>query len=147
MRINVLALAGAVVGVVALFSTWESVLSRDLSLPDVLTRYTYEALAYWSAVVIIIGVVVSFITSFGSVIEFLGVAMWWADTFDLQGDIPTRPGSYIVLVSAIILLVSMIRPLGPGLMRGPFTLKDRLLNFGPTLRRPPPETNGSSRPD
>jgi hypothetical protein len=147
MRINILALAGAVIGAVALFSTWESVLYRDLNLPDVLTRYSYEDFAYWSAIVIVIGVLVSFITSLGSVVEVLGVVMWWADTLNLQGDIPTRPGSYIVMASAIILALSMIRPLGPGLLKGPFSLKDRLLNFGPTRGSPPREASGDSTSD
>jgi len=127
MKVNMLGLAGAVVGVVAILSTWLSPAPMTRNLLDILDDIAHDQLAYWSALAIILGTLVSFFTPAGSLAQIAGVYMWWS----WGDDAPSEPGCYVALASAIILLVSMVRPLGPGLMKGPFSLKNRLLTFDP----------------
>jgi hypothetical protein len=147
VRVNVLCTVGAVTGVIAVFSTWISVLYLDYNLLSIIRDMSPERLGYWSAIVVVIGVLVSFITPLGSLAEILGVAMWWIYVFDIQGVFPAKPGSYIAMASAIILIVSMLRPYGPGLMTGPFRLRDRLLTFSARTASSSPEPRKVYEPD
>jgi len=124
MKVNVLGLAGAVVGVLAVFSTWLSACTT-MNLLDILESIAHDQLAYWSAVTIILGTLVSFVTPTGALAQIAGIYMWWS----WGEDAPSYVGFYVAMASSIILLVSMVRPLGPGLIRGPFTIRNRLLTF------------------
>jgi len=124
MKVNVLGLAGAVVGVLAVFSTWLSA-PRSMNLLDIYENIAHDQLAYWSAVAIILGTLVSFVTPTGALAQIAGIYMWWSWGEDAPSDV----GFYVVMASSIILFVSLVRPLGPGLIRGPFTIRNRLLTF------------------
>ena len=127
MKVNVLGLSGAVVGVVAIFSTWLAGLFVDWNLLEVLNHVPHDELEYWSAVVVVVATIISFLTPTGSLLLIAGVAMWWSTADEL----PVNPGSYVAMASAIILNASMARPFGPGLMKGPFSLTNRLLTLSP----------------
>jgi len=124
MKANVLGLAGAVIGVLAVFSTWLSA-CRPMNLLDIYENIAHDQLAYWSAVAIILGTLVSFVTQTGALAQIAGMYMWWS----WGEDAPSDGGFYVVMASSIILFVSLVRPLGPGLIRGPFTIRNRLLMF------------------
>jgi hypothetical protein len=131
VKVNVLGLVGAVIGLVAIFATWIGRLFGliKLNLIDVLNDAPSDSLAYYSAILFVTGTLVAFLSSFGGVIQLSGVVLWWEYVIDRQGEIPSRMASYLALASGVIVLASMARPLGPGLMKGPFALKNRLLNF------------------
>jgi hypothetical protein len=134
-RINLLGLVGAITGIVAIFSTWLGLGHLiTFNLIDVLNDVSANGIAWYSAVLFITGTLVALLSSVGGVLQVGGVSLWWYYVLRESDKIPSKVGSYIGLISAIIVLASMVRPLGPGLMKGPFELKSRLLVF---TREPP----------
>ena len=134
MKVNVLGLVGAVVGVVAIFSTWlgyHGWLSgaHSWNLIAVLNDAPAYQTAWYSALFFITGTLVAFLSPAGGLLQVWGVLNWWAYYTDMSGEMPSRMASYLGLASAVIVLASMARPFGPGLMKGPFGLKNRLLIF------------------
>ena len=132
-RVNLLALVGAIIGVVAIFSTWVSaslfVWSADFNLID-LVNDAENATLLVGCWLFLIGVILAIFTPLGGFLEIIGVALfmtWFVPETD--GDLPSHIGSYLGIVAGVIALVSLARPLGPGLMSGPIRLKDRLLVF------------------
>jgi hypothetical protein len=135
MKVNVLGLVGAVIGVVAIFSTWLGYASGwfhgavSWNLIDILNDAPAYHNAWYAALFFIVGTLVAFLSPAGGLLQVAGVLFWWTYYLDYRGEMPSRMASYIGLASAIIVLASMLRPLGLGLMKGPFGLKDRLLIF------------------
>jgi hypothetical protein len=134
MKVNALGLVGAVIGAVAVFSTWLGgyVLffgNINWNLLNVLNEFPSDHIAYYSALIFIIGTLVAFLSPAGGVLQVAGVLLWWSYTLHDLGVMPTKMASYLGLTSAIIVLASMARPVGPGLMTGPFDIKSRLLIF------------------
>jgi len=132
--LNALGLLGALVGVAAIFSVWTRTWALGMTtfnLIDVANEAPTDILAFWAAVVFIVGTLAAFVSSIGWVPQIAGVLLWWWYILDSQGEMPGRPGSYVALASAIIVMISMARPVGPGLMKGPFSLRNRLLVFCP----------------
>ena len=132
-RVNLLALVGAIIGVVAIFPTWVSaslfVWSADFNLID-LVNDAENATLLVGCWLFLIGVILAIFTPLGGFLEIIGVALfmtWFVPETD--GDLPSNIGSYLGIVAGVIALVSLARPLGPGLMSGPIRLKDRLLVF------------------
>jgi len=136
MKVNVLGLVGAAIGVAAIFSVWVIELNGlvNLNLIDVLNDADVASnnLALSSAIFFIIGTLVAFLSPIGGILQIGGVLLWWNYMLGVHSGMPSSavPASYVGLVSAIIVLASIVRPFGPGLMKGPFGLKNRLLIYG-----------------
>jgi len=132
---NVLCLLGAIIGVVAIFLAWLTMsamgFSVDADLTDALDMPSSE-LGYTAAILFIVGSVMAFLTSIGFIIQLAGVAawyVWYADTYQGMGSVvDLGVGFYLGVVSAVIVLISIVKPMGPG-MKGPYTLKQRLMTF------------------
>jgi hypothetical protein len=153
-RVNVLGVAAAIIGVVALFSAWVSVRvfvwGADLNLIDVLNDAETGVLVAgcW---LFVIGTLLSFLTPLGGILEILGVALflaWFVPETD--GDLPSAIGPYLGIVSAVIAFVSIAKPLGPGYGNVSPGAKGRLLTFSkivtgesaaPTSQDPPTPPN------
>jgi len=129
-RINLLGLVGAITGIVAIFSTWLGLGHLiTFNLIDVLNDVSVNGIAWYSAVLFITGTLVALLSPVGGVLQVGGLSLWWYYVLQESDKIPSKVGSYIGLISAVIVLASMARPLGPGLIEGPFELKSRLLTF------------------
>lgn len=132
-RVNLLCLAGAVIGVIAIFSRWVGNWLIDLNLLDVmnLSDSAEGASNYFlPGLVFIIGTLVAFLSPLGGVLQIIGSPWFivvWANRH--EGEILSSVGPYLGIASAIVVLISMVRPLGPGLLTGPFRTKSRLIAF------------------
>ncbi len=151
-RINVLCLVGAIVGIAAIFSRWLGNWLVDLNLIDVINLVSSvdAPREYWYAsVLVLLGAIIALVSPLGGFLEIIG-APWfiliWSDRH--EGAVISNVGPYLAIASAIIVFVSMARPMGLGLMRGPYRLKDRLLVFstgmGPRTTKRPVASAGPS---
>ena len=139
MKVNVLGLVGAVIGVVAVFSVWYSTFFLpywppgrvyiSMNLIDVLNEWPAYHIAWFSGVIFIIATLGTFVSPSGGILQIAGVMLWWTYVFQASGKMPSEIGSYVGLASAVISLTSIVRPIGPGLAKGPFSFRNRLLIF------------------
>jgi hypothetical protein len=131
LSVNVLGLLGAIIGVVAIFLAWLEAGGMTADLMDAFDMSSSE-LGYIAAVVFIIGTVVAFLSSIGFILQLAGVAawgLWFADTYKGLSGVDLGIGFYLGIVSAVIVLVSIVKPLGPGLMHGPYRKMQRFMVF------------------
>jgi hypothetical protein len=136
--VNLLGLVGAILGIVAIFSRWIGNWLIDLNLIDVINLNASEYL--FASVLVILGVVIALLSPLGGFFETVGASWFilvYADRH--EGAIVSNIGPYLAIASAIIVMMSMVRPIGPGLMHGPFTIGNRLLvlSRAAPLQRPP----------
>jgi hypothetical protein len=136
-RVNVLALVGATVGLVAVFSTWFlNGIVIKYSILDVITDphpgYQLLLTGFW---VFLVGTLVCFLSPLGGILEIAGAVMF-IDWFVGETDkMPSQVGAYIGIISAVIALVSIVKPFGLGYAGGTGGVAGRLLVFSP-LREP-----------
>jgi hypothetical protein len=132
-KINLLGLAGAIIGIVAIFSRWIGVSIVGFNLIDVINLVNSEVAPQdyrFASILVIVGTIIALVSPLGGVLQIIG-APWfilvWANRHD--GQIISSVGPYLAIASAIIVLASIVRPMGLGLMRGPFPVRSRLLVF------------------
>ena len=132
-RVNLLSLVGATIALIAIFSAWIGarvfIWTEDLNLIDVLNN-TDSQLLIFGGLVFIIGAVVAFLSPIGGILELTGslaFLVWFTDA--AGGRMPSHVGPYLGLISGIIALVSMIKPMGFGYGTMPARIKGRLLVF------------------
>jgi len=143
--VNLFCIAGAMIGVIAIFSRWVGNWLIDLNLLDVMNLSDSAGGAsnyYLPGLVFIIGTLIAFLSPLGGFLQIIG-APWfivvWANRH--EGEVLSSIGAYLGIASAIVVLVSMVRPLGPGLMTGPFTVRNRLSVFSQGKSAPEVQTN------
>jgi len=132
LNVNLLGLVGAVIGVVAIFLAWLEAGGMTADLRDALDMPSSE-LGYTAAIIFIVGTVIALVSSIGFILQLAGVAawaMWFSDTYQGFSGVNLGVGFYLGIVSAVIVLVSLVKPMGIG-MKGPYTLKQRLMVFTP----------------
>ena len=134
MKINFLGLVGAVIGAIAIFSTWITITfliwGKSMNLMDVVNEAGTPSDWWLPSILFIVGTLIAFVSPVGGVLQLVG-APWFIIVFTQHADgrIPSGIGPYLGIASAIIVLASMARPLGLGLMKGPIGIKNRLLVF------------------
>lgn len=132
-NVNLLGLAGAIVGIVAIFSRWLGSWLKDYNLIDVINLLDSADAPQdylYASVLVVLGAVIALLSPLGGFLEIVGAAWFlltWANRH--EGDIMSDIGPYLAIASGVIALVSLVRPMGIGLMRGPFSLRSRLLVF------------------
>ena len=136
-RVNILALTGAIVGLVAIFLAWFNIWflgTHNYNLLDIINRADDQSLlaGCW---IFLIGVLVCFLSPLGGVLEVAGVGIFISWFMGEADKIPSQAGAYVGIVSAVIALVSMVKPLGLGYADTDSGLTSRLFVFS---RRPAP---------
>ena len=135
IRINALGLVGAVIGVVAIFSTWFTyIVVHDLNLVDVVDHLDKQSKHYLPALLFILGTVIAFISPTGGLVQIAGVGYWFARFWSDNSELPSEIGSYLGLVSAVIVLASLARPVGIGYQSKPIGIIGRLVTIS-TVRK------------
>ena len=147
LRVNILGLIGALIGIVSLFLDWwvSGQVGENFSLMDFITSPYYSDPAYPNFLLFPIGskvvgvlpisfllMIVIMITTFVSIISAIGgIAQAFAlvALFSASYGPPNAIGFYLAIISAIISITSIIRPLGIGYPEGSIGLKMRLLNI------------------
>jgi len=131
-NVNLLCLVGVIIGFVAILSRWTYDMFGDYNLVHIIDIYEpgfgFEDW-YFSSLLVMIGVFVALVSPLGGSLEMLGslgFILTWAGH---HGEMPVSIGPYLSIASSVIILSSMIRPIGPGLKYGPFNIRSRLLTF------------------
>ena len=154
VRLNILCLVGAVVGVIAVFSTWMTLgfgfSTREMNLIDIYTEVRSSSDFWLPAVLCLIGAAVSFISPLGGVLQIVGAPLYVA-VFMSTSDprLPSGIGPYLALAGAIIVLASLVYPVGPGYRIKPVGVTGRLLTISPESRlsqQPPAQAPQSPPP-
>ena len=156
LQINILCLIGAIIGIVAILSPWFEVVGRrpgvhpigdlwilydanvldlvtDPSVPRFAIGYSLSDYFIIAAFSFIIGVIISFISSIGAIPQIIGLAVI---VIDNKGNPPTEIGVYLAIISVIVILVSLFRPIGTGYVKGQMRWRERLLTFGWMKKKP-----------
>lgn len=111
-RVNILALIGAFTGFIAVFSGWMfGDYSIGINLLQIVTFFKDAAILI-PCIVFIIGTLIAFLCPFGGIIQLGGVIGFFVAMAGVLDRFPTAPGPYLGFVSAIIVIVSTIKPLG-----------------------------------
>ena len=141
VRLNILCLVGAVIGVIAVFSTWITVgfmfWSREMNLIDVYNQVNSSSDWWLPVVLCLIGAVISFVSPLGGVLQLIGAPLYISVfASDADGRLPSGIGPYLALASAVIVLASLIYPVGLGYRQKPVGVIGKLLTISPGSRLP-----------
>lgn len=136
VRLNILCLVGAIVGVAAIFSTWISLgflfWSREMNLIDVYNHVESSSDFWLPAVLFLAGTLVAFVTSLGGIMQIIGVPLFMsAFVSHADGRLPSGIGPYLGLVAAIIVLASLAHPVGVGYGAKSKGILGRVLTISP----------------
>ena len=147
VRLNILCLVGAVIGVIAVFSTWITARflfwSREMNLIDVYNQVGSSSHYYLPAVLLLIGAVVVFITPVGGILQVIGVPIFLSVfATNSDGKLPSGVGPYLALVGAVIVLASLVYPVGLGYRQKPVGVIGRFITISPASRLPQPSSQG-----
>jgi hypothetical protein len=136
-KINLLGLAGAIIGIGAVFSDWMGEWVVRWNLIHIIHYVNSGDLPQeflLPSVLVVLGAFVALVSPLGGFLELIG-APWYELVVANQhnaGPIMSNIGPYLAIASAIIVLTSMVRPVRPvevSFMRGPYAIEDRLLVF------------------
>ena len=98
-------------------------------------------------ILFIIGTLVIFLSPLGALLQIAGISLvFYAIREALEGRIPSSIGPYLGIASAIILIVSMIKPLGLNYGSRPIGLKGRFLTFSKAPEPLPPPDQTPQKP-
>ena len=146
-RVNVLALIGVIIGIIAIFSTWYSVHDgellppnqpeRDYNLIDAATleHPSFGGMLDWQIWIIgawlfIIGTFIAIFSPLGGILQMIG--LWLGPMLGVvitQGVYSSAWPQLLALASAIICCIAIVKPFGLNYGKGPIGLKVRLLTF------------------
>lgn len=143
-RINALALVGVAIGFIAILLPWYWIEGLgDISFMSILRiplsgGAVQDTVLIASCYIFLIGTMISIISPIGGVAEFAGILAFLVDfmTYPWRFTQVYMPhpfleiGPYLGLISAIIVLISILKPIGIGYGKGTFGIKGRLINFG-----------------
>jgi hypothetical protein len=129
MRVIILALVGAFIGIMCIITPWTTVTQEFIGTSVTnnlnLTDYMHEKDSTFALAIVlfILGCAFAFITPFGGVAQFFGWLIFLGLIYQRLGTVETglfttttslNIGLYIGVASAVIVLFSMIRPMGWG---------------------------------
>ena len=151
-NVNLLCIFGASIGTIALFLVWiyepptipgpRSVLSE----PSLVFMITHQYLYYAAAVVFLLGTTAAFVTPLGGVMQSGSLVHFalgiidsgsdpWLDGIDPQQTL--KIGMYLGIVSCILVMTSLLSPLGIGNLSPAKSRKvkliERLLTITPSI--------------
>lgn len=143
LRLNILCLVGAIIGVVAVFSTWITIgfmfWSREMNLIDLYNQVGSSSDFYLPAVLLLIGAVVAFVSPLGGILQVVGAPLFFsAFASNSENALPSGLGPYLAIVGALIVLGSLMYPVGIGYRQKPAGVIGRLFTISPggPLRQP-----------
>jgi len=141
-QLNILSIIGTLIGIIAIFLPWLQ-LRIDGGLWDYNLIHFFDTASFWglftyqiACLMFIGGWVLSIISPLGAIPEIMGVSIFYVE-FNLEpGNLPINTlhflglGFYVGFFAAIILIVSMMRPIiWNGHCFDKIAMKNRLLNF------------------
>ncbi len=154
LNVNLLCIAGACIGVAAMSFTWIYYPPSMLSPPDprmtpsVVFMVSHQAIAFGAALLFLIGTLAAFASPLGGFLQISSLVLFgwdvvesgngpWLDGIDPQHQL--RLGMYLGILSAAIVMASLLCPIGPGRMRviprNKPTLVERILTVSRTRNR------------
>ena len=126
-RVNVLCIVGAFMGLVAIFCGWGAHAYTPGAPQENLLQIIDHMLNIHilaGCVLFLIGSLIAFLSPMGGIVQLIGVGLFifgWTSW-------PDGVGPYLGIISAFILVISMVKPIGLN-YKGPTDLKGRLLTF------------------
>ena len=115
-----------------------------MNLIDVYNQVGSSSHYYLPAVLLLIGAVVVFITPVGGILQVIGVPIFLSVfATNSDGKLPSGVGPYLALVGAVIVLASLVYPVGLGYRQKPIGVLGRLLTVSPGSRLPQPPVAGT----
>lgn len=131
---NYLCIAGSILGLLSIFAVWTKTSFGGgylvLNLLNIINVSLSSGLLI-SAILVMIGIGISFITPMGGIVELAGIIAFFFAYLDWSGgNIPSNPGPFLCLFSAIIIILSLKYPMGPGFKgESKIGIKQRVLTF------------------
>jgi hypothetical protein len=143
MKVNVLALVGAFLGILCIITPWTTITTEilhtatsttDLSLTDYI--HDDDSAFAFAVVLFILGCAFAFITPFGGVGQFFGWLVFLGLVYERLGTKENALAStttslgigfYLGIVAAALVLIAMIKPLGLGYTKEAPQPKNRFL--------------------
>lgn len=131
-RVNVFALIGACIGIIAIFLYWRTVFAfMEMNLPELLTDGIggISTGMYVVAILCVISAFVALITPIVGILESIGAIIFLIDNFSIDSRIWDNSGPILFLISGIICILSIVKPKGFGYHGTDHNLKTRLFTF------------------
>jgi hypothetical protein len=160
-RVNILALLGGLVGVIAICTQWiveygfyiHNLTNTPLTAMRFLITHNdlpYHSIFWISLLLFFIGVIATFVSPLGGFLQLSGIGLfiyYFQDIFagwypGVEDSISLGVGLFFGSLSSLIVIVSFLRPIGVN-CGGPFSLRDRHLTIDPS--REAPNVEASSR--
>jgi len=150
LRVNILCLVGAFVGLIAIMLPWNSVWFFSVNLIDLINigsgyfgQTSPEAgILVIGSIIFIIGTLVAFLTPTGGIVQIAGLGILFYLFSGADSHFPNGIGFYLACVSPIMILlglvgskmmtVSLTEPMSIGYDNRPPNMRDRLLTFNTT---------------
>ncbi len=132
-RVNLLCWVGAILGIVAIFSTWVKisifVWGTNLNLIDVM-NHASDSILVAGVWLFIVGTLAAFVITEGGVLQIIGVILFLSWFTNEAGEMPSGVGPYLGLSAGVISAASFAVPLGIGYRGTKIRLRDRSLAVG-----------------
>jgi hypothetical protein len=141
-RVNILALIGAFTGFIAIFSGWmngDMLIGLNLLIVMVAVNDTLIILA---CILFIAGTLTAFFCPIGGFIQIAGIVSYFIGFAVFSEKLPTTMGPYLAIISAIMIVFSLIKPQGLNYDLKPVDLKGRIFTFS---KEPLPSPSSISR--
>jgi len=140
LRINLLGITGALIGISTLFLPWYTTIGQvpgsqpiDHGLIDSMSSYIlrYDQLAFSSCALFLIGMAMAFISPVGGIVQTAAILLFSFNqsTTGMEGVTPIWIAPLIGLLSGIISMTALIKPTGIGFKIETNDALPRLLNI------------------
>jgi hypothetical protein len=134
IRVNILCLVGAIVGVLSLFLSWvatQDTSSGQISYLGAFDFDTFPSTFHLSVDLFLIGTVIAFFLSLGGILQLMGSAgfLLTSMTYATYGQLEVHfwYGAIIALASSLLVIIGLIVPYGYGFGTGSSSAAERLL--------------------
>jgi len=134
-RINILCLIGAIIGILSIFLSWQDhyYLNAQNGWEWEFTHSENLFESHTSIIIglFLIGTIGALITPLGFIFQFLALsALWFSSIATIpEARISEGIGYWIAHLSFLLIFISLIRPIGPGLMSSQIPFNQRLLTI------------------
>jgi hypothetical protein len=137
--INILCLCGLILGIAAVFSTWTYYSEGDYTSTTYLITILPPTVLIAGASLFVLGTILAILTPLAGLVQVAGLVGFLAPTMDRAalwsehsgGSVEFGPsvGFYVGVLSAVLVLASLIHPMGPGFGRSRTTLRRRFFVY------------------
>jgi len=146
LQMNMLCILGAIIGLLSVYETWNyhASVCAARGMDDQsrnLLEVIYDMNSFpFPGILFVLGTIVTFYSPLGGIFQCIGVVSFGALYLAAHGTFSDHWGGVgfgfiLGIISTMVVLISLIRPMGIGLENDSFGLKGRLLTISKVKRR------------